>query len=100
QPAFGGSGKGPALVPEHLRLHQVSWNRRTIDGDEGPAFTAAATVNRRGYELFPGTGLTGNEHPRFGGGHAGNESLHLLHGRAFSYEGGPSAQLFLQGPVL
>src|SRR2546428_11928841 len=63
---LGGSGEGPPLVPEHLRLDQVLRNGGAVDAHERLRGARALAVDPPRHELLPRARLARDEHP--GGG--------------------------------
>jgi hypothetical protein len=57
-------------------------------------------VNGGRHELLSGARFAGDQDPRLGGSHSGNQRSHLLHGRAAADQAGPAAELRLERAVL
>ncbi len=60
-PPRDGSGKGPLLVAEQLRLKQVSGQGGAVHGHEGLVLPDAREMQGLGDELFPRAGLPADE---------------------------------------
>jgi hypothetical protein len=67
-PALLRTGVRPPLVPEQLVLDEPFRNRGDVDGHERPRGTRRESVERPGEELFPRSGLAGQDHGDVGRG--------------------------------
>ena len=91
--------KRPLLVPEQLTLNKFRRNSCTVHLNK--AHTAATTqlVQVAGYQLLTRTVRSGNQHPRIGRRHFGNDIPDMHHRRRSTYHIHP-VNLLLQSLVL
>jgi hypothetical protein len=68
-PARVGPGEGALLVAEQLALHQLAGDGGAVHGDEGPALSRAAVMERLRHQLLAGAALAADQHGEIGLGH-------------------------------
>src|SRR5689334_127179 len=71
--------KRTALVPEHLALHQIAWDRRAIHAYEGFVATWTRDVYRARNQLLPGSRLSGDQYARIGWGYSRDHLADAVH---------------------
>jgi hypothetical protein len=59
-PSEGGSCEGSLLMAEELAFNKLIWNSRDIYGDKGLFAPFRIVVDCLGYQLLPGSGLSGD----------------------------------------
>src|SRR5262245_30094739 len=98
-----GAGEGPLLVAEQLRLDQLAWDCRHVDGDESAVAALAVSVQRAGDEFLAGAGFARDHDGEIGLREPGNHAVDLLHRRtaadqrqAFGRLGGESLRFALR----
>ncbi len=74
-------GESAFLVAEQFRLHQVSRNRRHVQGDKRFLGARAVPMQGLGHQFLAGAGLAVDQHRDVGVGQAADGAKHFLHGR-------------------
>jgi len=80
-----GAGERAFHVPEELALDQFGRNGGAVHFDEGSPLPGRSFMQRAGNQLLAGTVLTGDQHPRRGGSHLGEQVAHLLERRTVAH---------------
>jgi hypothetical protein len=96
-PAIRGSSECPALVTEHLALHEITRNRGAIHANERTILSRPAAVDGGRHELLSRSGLAGDEHARVGGCDLGDHLANAAKPRAVPDHFGREAKIGAQG---
>src|SRR5262249_14733607 len=81
---IGRTSEGAALMPEHLALDEIAWNRRTVHPHVRPIAPWASGMNRRSDELLARARFASDQHPRISWCNAIDQRAHLLNARAIA----------------
>ena len=93
-----GAGEAAALVAEQLALDQVRGQGPAVHGKERFLAAAAQVVDRLGDQLLAGAGLAADQDAGVGPGHAADQVVDLLHGRATRRSAAPNRPSLRSSP--